>query len=101
VAVAQSARVRVRIKTATATGTLNVKPIAPIGLLPTDEAVQLADGTIDPAKVLAYTTGTGTAAVSAGTETKVDVDLYGENYVLVEFVCTLTGTLTFCDVSQV
>ena len=101
VAVPGSARVRVRIKTATATGTLNVKPIAPVATSPTDESVLTADGRVDASKVQAYATGTGTAAVSAGTETKVDLDLYGENFVLVEFVCTLTGTLVFCDVVQV
>lgn len=101
VACAGSARIRVRIKTATATGTLTVSPVGPMGLTAIDESVMAADGTIDPTKVLAYTTGTGTAAVAAATETKVDLDLYGENYVLVEFACTLTGTITWCDQSQV
>jgi len=101
VACAGSARLRVRIKTATATGTLNVKPIAPLAASPKDESAVAADGTIDPAKVTAYTTGTGTVSVSAGVEANVDLDLYGENHVLVEFVCTLDGTITYCDVSQV
>ena len=102
VAVPGSARVRVRILTAGAgAGTLNVKPIAPVAATPTDESVLLKDGTIDPSKVTVYGTGTGTAAVSAATETKVDLDLYGENFILVQFVCSATGTLVFCDCSQV
>jgi hypothetical protein len=97
-----SARIRVRILTGGAgAGTLNVKPIAPVATLATDESVLTADGRVNPAKVTIYGTGTGTAAVAAATETKVDLDLYGENYVLVQFVCTGTGTLVWCDVSQV
>lgn len=101
IAVTGAARVRVRIKTVTATGTLNVIPIAPQGLLSTDESVMAASGTIDPAKVLNYATGTGTVAVAAATEAKVDLDLYGESYALVQFVCSANGTITFVDVSQV
>jgi hypothetical protein len=97
-----SARIRVRILTGgSGAGTLNIKPIAPVAASPTDESVLAADGSISPAKVTAYSTGTATAAVTAATETKADLDLYGENFVLVQFVCTTTGTLVFADVSQV
>ena len=57
-------------------------------------------GFVDPLKVTAYATGTGTAAVAAATEVKVDVALLGESWVMVEFVCTATGTITWCDVCQ-
>ena len=100
VAVPNATNVRVRLLTATATGTLNVKPVAPVAATSTDESVMDKTGFIDPLKVMAYATGTGTAAVSAGVEQKVDLALFGENYILVEFVCTLNGTLTWCDVCQ-
>lgn len=99
-----ASQIRVRILTdAVATGTLNVKPIAPIqvsaaGLV--DETVQAANGTIDPLKVTAYSTGTGTVAVLANTEAKVDLALFGENYVMIEYVCSATGVLTWVDVSM-
>ena len=96
-----SARLRVRILTATATGTLNLKPVAPMALTATDESVSDKTGFIDPAKVVVYATGTATGAVAAGTETKVDLDCYGENYVMVEFICTATGSVVWCDISQV
>ena len=102
VAVPGSARVRVRTLTAgSGAGTLYVKPIAPVAASPTDESVLTKDGHVDPSKVQAYATGTGTAAVTAATEAKVDLDLYGENFILVQFVCSATGTLVFVDVSQV
>lgn len=101
VATAGSARIRVRILTATATGTLNVIPIAPMGATSTDEATYNANGKIDTSKITPYATGTGTVSVSAGTEANVDLDLYGENHCLVQFVCTLSGTIAFVDVSQV
>ena len=99
VCVAGLARVRVRIKTATVGGTLNVIPIRPIG---TDDTAVSAAGEISAAKVTEYTTGTGTATVTAGTEQKVDLDLYGESYVLVELEYTAgAGTITFCDISGI
>lgn len=98
VAVAGANNVRARLLTTTATGTLNVKPVAPIAATATDESVMDRTGWVDPSKVTAYSTGTGTAAVAAGTEVKVDVALFGENYVLIEFVCTVSGTLNWCDV---
>jgi hypothetical protein len=101
VAVPNAVSVRVRILTAGgAAGTLNVKPVAPVGLLSTDESVVDKTGFIDPAKVTAYTTGIGTAAVVSATEQKVDLALQGESFVLVEFVASGTGTLVWCDVSQ-
>jgi hypothetical protein len=90
--------IRVRLLTVGATGTLNLKPIRPVPAAPNDESVVGLGGEIDPTKVTAYGTGTGTAAVVAATELKVDLALNGENYVLVEFVCTANGTITFCDV---
>ena len=98
---AASSRLRVRLLTVTATGTLNVKLVAPIAASITDESATAASGFVDPAKVTAYPTGSGSVSVSAGTEAKVDVDLYGENYALIEFVCSLNGIITYCDVSQV
>lgn len=92
--------IRARILTTTATGTLNVTPIAPYASTAIDESARQASGFIDPAKVQKYTTGTGTAAVSAGTEQKVDLTLFGESYVLVEFVCAATGSINWCDVCQ-
>lgn len=101
VAVPNATNVRVRILCAGAgAGTLNVKPIAPIATAVTDESVQDKNGWIDPSKVTAYATGTGTGAVAAVTEVKVDLALMGENYILIEFVCSATGTITWCDVSQ-
>lgn len=101
VATAGSAKIRARILTVTATGTLNIKPVAPQGASAIDESVMAAGGNIDTTKVTAYSTGTGTAAVAAATEQKVDLDLYGENYVMIEFVCSATGTITWLDVNQV
>lgn len=100
VCTAGAAKIRARILCAGAgAGTLNIKPIAPTATTATDESVMAGSGFIDPAKVRKYSTGTGTGAVAAVTEVKVDLDLYGENYCLVEFVCSATGTLVFCDVS--
>lgn len=98
VAVAGCNSIRVRLLTVGATGTLNVKPIRPVGATATDESVVGIGGVIDTTKVQAYTTGTGTAAVVAATEVKIDLALTGENYVLVEFVCTGNGSITFADV---
>lgn len=100
VAVPNATNVRVRLLTVGATGTLNVKPVAPIAAVATDESVMDKNAFIDPLKVTAYATGTGTSAVVAATEVKVDLALMGENYVMVEFVCTANGTVTWCDVSQ-
>lgn len=101
VAVLNATNVRVRILTAGGgAGALNVIPIAPVAILSTDESTQDATGWIDPTKVTPYGTGTGTAAVVSATEQKVDLALMGESYVLVEFVCSGTGTITWCDVSQ-
>jgi hypothetical protein len=103
VCTAGAAKVRVRILCAgSAAGTLTVSPIAPEGLVASDESVMAANGRIDPAKIRAYTTGASSAtAVAAVTETKVDLDLYGENYCLVSFLASGTGTLVFCDISTV
>jgi hypothetical protein len=90
--------VRARILTVGATGTLNIKPIRPVAAAPNDESVIGLDGEIDTTKVTAYATGTATAPVVAATELKVDLGLLGENYVMIEFVCTANGTITFCDV---
>lgn len=100
VAVPNAVQVRVRLLTATATGTLNIKPIAPVAVTPTDESAFDKNAFIDPLKVTAYTTGGATVAVVAGTEVKLDLSLFGENYVLVEFVCSATGSITWCDFSQ-
>lgn len=100
VAVPNAVNVRVRLLTVGATGTLNVKPVAPFAATSTDESAFSGTGFIDPSKVTAYATGTGTAAVAAATEVKVDLATMGENYVLVEFVCTANGSITWCDVSQ-
>ena len=100
IACPNATNVRVRLLTNTATGTLNVKPVAPVAVSPTDESVVDKTGFVDPAKVTAYATGIGTAAVSAATEVKVDVALMGENYVLVEYVTALAGSIVWCDVSQ-
>ena len=92
--------VRVRLLTATATGTLNIKPVAPIAATVTDESVSDKNGFIDPLKVTAYATGGATVAVAAATEVKLDLPLQGENFVMIEFVCTLTGSITWCDFCQ-
>lgn len=48
-----------------------------------------------------YTTGTGTAAVIANTESKVDMTLMGEGYLLVRVTWGGTGgTLNFVDLCQ-
>ena len=86
-----SARLRVRIKTATAGGTLDIVLYGP----DTDPDRATLTGT-------GYTTGNPTqVTVSSGTEAKIDVDLYGENFALVKFTGTGTGTVTYADVSQV
>jgi hypothetical protein len=90
--------VRVRLLTVGATGTLNIKPIRPVATLPNDESVIGLDGEIDTTKVVAYGTGAATAPVVAATELKLDLALLGENYVMVEFVCTANGSITWCDV---
>lgn len=87
VPVGGSARVRVRIK-ATNTGNLLVSPVGP-------------DFQRGQSGYTVYTTGaSASTAVAADTEVKVDVDLYGENYVEVLFTGTATGVITFLDVSQ-
>lgn len=90
--------IRVRLLTVGATGTLNLKPIRPVATLPNDESVIGLDGEIDTTKVTAYATGVGTVAVVAATEVKLDLALLGENYVMVEFVCTGNGSITWADV---
>ena len=92
--------IRVRLLTVGATGTLNLKPVAPVAALATDESVSDKNGFIDPAKVTKYATGGATVAVVAATEVKLDLALQGENFVLVEFVCTANGTITWCDFCQ-
>lgn len=100
VACAGANAVRVRLLTATATGTLNLVPVAPMAATSTDESARQATGFIDPAKVTAYATGGATVAVVAGTEVKLDLTMFGESYVLVQFVCSANGTIVFCDISQ-
>lgn len=90
--------IRARLLTVGATGTLNIKPIRPVATNPNDESVIGLDGEIDTTKVVAYGTGTGTVAVVAATEVKLDLALLGENYVMIEFVCTANGSITWCDV---
>jgi hypothetical protein len=94
-----AARLRVRIKTATNGGTLDVFFVGPdFNQQQSGDGVAYASlaGTI-------YTTGNGTqAAVTAGTEAKIDVDCYGESYALLKFTGTTgAGTITYVDVAQV
>jgi hypothetical protein len=91
--------IRARILTVGATGTLNLKPIRPVATAPNDESVIGLDGEVDPTKVTAYGTGAATAPVVAATELKLDLALLGENYVMVEFVCTANGSITWCDIA--
>jgi hypothetical protein len=98
VAVAGCNNIRARLLTVGATGTLNIKPIRPVATLPNDESVIGLDSEIDPTKVTAYGTGTATAPVVAATELKLELALIGENYVLIEFVCTANGSITWCDI---
>lgn len=98
VATAGCDNIRLRFLTVGATGTLNIKPIRPQGASPTDESVVGADGSVDPTKVTAYGTGTGTVPVVAATEVKLELALFGENYCLIEFVCTANGSITWADI---
>lgn len=96
--VAGALRMRVTILTATNGGTLDVirmgPDFSPDQLSPTPPAYAAIVGT-------KYTTGNGTAAVTAGTEAKIDLDLYGESYVLVKFTGSVgAGTISYCDVGQ-
>lgn len=85
-----SARIRARIKTAAAGGTIQLIPLGP------DYNPETGTGGTE------YTSGvSASTAVVAATEMNVDLDLYGENFVLVKFVGSGTGTITYCDVSQV
>lgn len=96
-----SARLRVRIKVATNGGTLDVIPIGP-------DFDMTSPGAVSGATAFAsltgtqYTTGGSTGnAVTAGTELKVDLDLYGEAYVLLKYTgSTGAGSITYVDVSQ-
>jgi hypothetical protein len=91
-----SSRMRVRIKTATNGGSIDLIPVGPD--FDPDQTVAFGSltGTL-------YTSGLPTqVGVTAGTETKIDLELYGENYVIVKFTGTVgAGTITFVDVSQV
>lgn len=96
-----SARLRVRIKVATNGGTLDVIPLGPdfdmtsAGVVAGSTAFASLTGT-------QYATGGSTAnAVTAGTELKVDLDLYGDAYVLLKYTGSVgAGSITFVDVSQ-
>ena len=94
-----SARLRVRIKTASNGGTLDVFFVGP-DFNQQQSGESGADGSLTGT---IYTTGNGTqAAVSAGTEAKIDVDCYGENYAIIKFVGSVgAGTISYCDCSQV
>lgn len=100
VAVPNATTVRVRLLTVGSTGTLNIKPIAPLALVVTDESATDKNGFIDPLKAVPYATGGATVAVVAATEVKLDLALSGENYVMIEFVCSANGSITWCDVCQ-
>ena len=96
-----SARVRVRIKVATNGGTLDVIPVGPdfdvtsAGVVAGSTAFGSLVGT-------QYATGGSTSnAVTAGTELKVDLDLYGETYLLLKYTgSTGAGSITYVDVAQ-
>jgi hypothetical protein len=90
-----SARFKARIKTAAAGGTLDLVFVGP---------------DFDPAQVVAfaslagtqYSTGNPTqVAVTAGTATEISTDCYGEGYLIVKFTGGGTGTISYCDTSQV
>lgn len=98
VAVAGCDNIRARLLTVGATGTLNIKPIRPQGLSATDESVVDQYGDVDTTKVNPYATGVATVPVVAATEVKLELALFGESYVLVEFICTANGSITFADI---
>ncbi len=92
-----AARLRIRIKTVTQGGTLDAFFVGPdfrVEQLPATAYASLV-GTV-------YATGGGDqATVTAGTEANMDVDVWGEGYVLLKFTGGGTGTIGFVDVSQV
>ena len=93
-----SFRTRIRAKTATAGATLNVYFVDPnFDVTQADGASPVAYGSLVGT---IYTTGGGTATLTAGTESKIDIDLYGEGFMLIELVGSGSGTITFIDVSQ-
>ena len=91
----------IRLLTVTATGNLTITPIRmyATGNI-NDEGITDPDGRVVTSKVYKYATGSVTVAVSAATEVDLLIPLYGEAYVLVEFACTLAGTLSFVDAIQ-
>lgn len=91
-------KVVARIKTASAGGTLDIFFIGPdvdiAALLAGDVAYASIVGTI-------YTTGNATqGAVVAGTEQTVNANCNGEDYCVVKFTGTGTGTITYCDMAR-
>lgn len=96
-----SSRLRVRIKVATNGGSLDVIPVGPDFDV---TAAGVAAGSTAFASLVGtqYTTGGSLAnAVTAGTEVKADLDLYGESYVILKYTgATGAGTITYADVSQ-
>ena len=96
-----SSRVRVRIKVATNGGSLDVIPVGPDFDVTSNGAV--AGSTAFASLVgTQYTTGGSTSnAVTAGTELKVDLDIYGESYLLLKYTgSTGAGSITYVDVCQ-
>lgn len=98
VPVSGALRIRVRIKTATNGGTLDVFGLGPDFDL-TQAQAGVAYGSLTGT---IYSTGNPTqVVVAAGTESKADIDLYGEEYVVLKFSGTTgAGTITYVDVSQ-
>lgn len=88
VPIAGSARLRVRFK-ASAAGALDVVLMGPNTNTDTEGGTQYSTG--NPTQV----------AVSANTEAKIDVDLYGESWALIKYTPSGSGTITYVDVSQV
>jgi|SRR6185312_13307105 len=86
----------VRIKTSGAGGTLDVFFIGP----DVDTKLAMAQNAAYPPPGTVYTTGNATqGTVVAGTEQLVAFTPAGEDYAIVKFTATGTGTITYVDVA--
>lgn len=97
VSVSGMAKITARIKTATQGGTIDIFFIGPDvdvdALLKNDTAYGSIVGTI-------YTSGNASqGTVVAGTEQLITVACSGEDYAVVKFTGTGTGTVSYCDVA--
>jgi hypothetical protein len=90
-------RVRVRIKVSGNGGTIDLVFVGPN--FDTEQSASTAYASLTGTL---YTSGNPTqVAVTAGTETKIDVDCYGENFLLIKYTGAVgAGAITYCDVCQ-